>query len=542
MKIKLFNAKALGAALIVAALASCSELQTPEGEIIPGDPAGTPTESTLYTAALKTVASSSDRVVMAPRTRADEGAKPGSLTRIATIENPSRQADFANFEKEGRYLSATCVYYDPNTGTYYATYHMQGNNYSTQQTVETAGLIETFTVAEDGTPALGKIYRSDDPSKLDFDFNHLYFDVLNNDYLTYSGSDAGSTRIVAVGHKSEPSSKTDGKPNTAAIIATLNLEESKIDYNVVYTGEKILDQNGKSLGDENAGDANCVLRKADYYYVATRKGIAVLNAKKENLFTPINNIAEDGFPIENNPYFIKTPGSVKHFAHIYTNSHFSCLYLTDETPEDGIEKTTASAANIIDFSMETGYGTLCGSNTSGNSKAIMNAAGFDITGWSLDVNQKPVPAEICPVDGKNVLSIAENGSLKVAALGKSGLYVRNADSYYDGVMTFSDKKEGGTRPVNGVFAEPIEYFNGGRATNGFIYVANGACLTILDASTLETVAEYSAFEDGKQISANYVHVTKTNVSTNVSSPDRIITVAYGQDGVKVFKFIPPTRK
>ena len=557
MKINLFNAKVLGAALVAAALAlgSCSEDKTAgdEGLTPPQDSVETPTEPTLYTAPLATVASSSDRIQVVPQTKADDGAKPGSLTLFATIENPSKQSDFANFESEGRYLSATSVYYDRTTGTYYATYHMQGNNYNTNQPVETAGLIETFTLDENGTPQPGNIYRSADPEKLDFDFNHLYFDVLNNDYLTYTGSDAGSTRIIAVGHKSEPSSKTDGKPNTAAIIATLDLAGGAIKYSPVLTGEKILDENGKSLGKEDAGDVNCVLRKADFYYLATRKGVALLSAKNDNLFEPMHNLIttvdetgkKSSYVDENSVYFLRTPGSAKYFVHMEKNSHFMLFYLADPNPET-ITASTESSARLVKFSMETGYGTLCGSSTSDSSTdgpAILDASSIDITTWSPNVNQTKLPANVCPVDGKNMVAYNHDHVASYASLGKNGLYIFDPYCNHIGeVVKFSDAKDG-SRPVNGVFVETYENFDGASVTNGFIYVANGACLTILDAQTLELVAEYSDFERGKtDSSANYVHVVKTNDYTNGTAPDRIITVAYGQAGVKVFKFVPPTKK
>ena len=559
MKKNLFKTKVLGIAFVAAALAlaACSEDKTTAEEDVitpPQEEVETPAEPTLYTAPLATVASSSDRVVMAgAKTKADETGKPGSLRLFATIENPSKQSNFANFEREDRYLSATSVYYDQATGTYYATYHMQGNNYNTTQTVETAGLIETFKLDGSGVPQLETIYRSADPAKLDFDFNHLYFDLLNDDYLAYTGSDKGSTRLVAVGHKTEPSSKADGKPNTCAIIATLDLTAGEIKYSPVLTGDKLLDKNGKSLGDEDAGDVNCVLRKANYYYLATRKGVALLSAKNDNLFAPMPNIIttvdESGkktsYVDENSVYFLRTPGSAKYFVHMYTNSHFMLFYLADPNPET-ITASTESAARLVTFSMDTGSGTLCGSGTSDSSTdgpSILDASSIDITTWSPNVNQTKLPATVCPVDGKNMVAYNNDHNASYASLGKNGLYIFDPYCNHIGkVVKFSDAKDG-SRPVNGVFVETYENFDGARVTNGFIYVANGACLTILDAETLELVAEYSDFERGKtDSSANYVHVVKTNNYTNGTSPDRIITVAYGQAGVKVFKFIPPTKK
>lgn len=154
------------------------------------------------------------------------------------------------------------------------------------------------------------------------------------------------------------------------------------------------------------------------------------------------------------------------------------------------------------------------------------------------------------MDGKNVMVTERN--ITAVCLGKGGLYLKYP-TYYDETVKFSDIKEDdkegrvGSRPVNGVFVEEADIvmdgqFSSHNTTDGFIYVANGACLTILNARTLEKVAEYSAFKPNEDLaSANFVHVVKTNTKTNAGAPDRIITVAYGQAGVKVFKFVPPTK-
>ena len=549
MKFKSFSTKiACGAFILAAAtFASCSDSVVGGAEDITDGATDATTATGITTVKLASFPSSQERVTLVPQTKAL--TIPGSLELHATIANLSKEAGkIAGFAKEegGRHLSATCVYFDPSSETYYVTYHMQGNNYNTTQTNETAGYIETFTLDENDAPIVGNIYAAANPSELSFDFNHLFFDDLSNTNNNgdYTGEDTG-VRIIAVGHQSEVSSKEGGKPNTKAIIAKLNLDtdEPTIEKAVVYTGEKILNENGKSLGKVDAGDVNCVLRKYDYYYLATRKGIAVLNAKPENMFTPIPNISTENYlPIENSTYFVHTPGSAKHLANFYPayGSGFSFLYLTEDTPED-FNGETSIPASIINFSMDQSSGTLCGMNGdgTGTGKAILNSKDFDITTWSTTVNQFKVSDAVYPVDGKNVLANL-NGRL-YACLGKGGLYIRKSVTTMDGpsvvenTIKFTDAKDGsGSRPVNGVFVEDVENYN-----DGFIYVANGACLTILDRETLEKVAEYSAFEEG-DASANYIHVYKTNNYTG-KCPDRLITVAYGQAGVKVFKFVPPTR-
>ena len=548
MKTNLFRIRVFGAVLMLAAIAFAACTKDAAGDdIAPENPADN-TQSVLMTAKLSSFASSPSRVVVEPQTKAYPIS--GSLTLYATIKNLSAEEGKINGfvkEEDGRYLSATCVYFNPSTETYYVTYHMQGNNYNTTQNDETSGYIETFKL-ENGTPKLEEVYQAANPASLDFDFNHLFFDDLSNTSINgnYEGSDTG-TRIIAVGHSSEPVKVGTGT-NTKAIIAKLDLENREIKYATVYTGEKILDENGKSLGKEDAGDVNCVIRKYNYYYLATRKGIAVLNAKPENMFTPINNVStEDYLPIENSTYFVRTPGSAKHLANYYPSygSGFSFLYLTEEFPK-GYDGETKLPASLINFSMNAGDGTLCGMNTTDSKTtgpAIFDSTDFDITSWSEGTNQFAVDGLVCPIDGKNVV-FNLNGRL-YACLGKGGLYVRKnvttmeGPSVVENTIKFSDVKEPTTsRPVNGVFVEDVENYN-----DGFIYVANGACLTILDRETLEKVAEYSAYDSKENehlASANYVHVYKTGTYTG-KCPDRLVTVAYGQAGVKVFKFTPPSR-
>lgn len=544
------------AALSMGMAACTNEMLTPEDNTDNSTSAGQEsTGSSLKTAYLRTISASADRVVRSPQTKAYPN--PGSLELVSTLENLSKEGEIIGFEYESgnpdaRYLSATCVYFDDINKTYYVTYHMQGNNYNTTLEDQTSGYIESFIVDDDGNITPGNIYMSENPAELDFDFNHIYFDDLGNTANSggYKGTDSG-VRMIAVGHTSKPTSS--GKREYKSMIGKFDLTTGEFKYENVLTGEKILDAAGKSLGNEDAGDVNSVIRKYDWYYLATRKGIAVLNARNVNdeneeiLFSPINDLdVNTNLPIENSIYFVRTPGSAKHLCHYYPSygSGFSFLYIKQEHPKEYTGEFSLPAS-IINFSMEAGHGTLCGMNTTDsqtNGKAILNSKDFDITSWSIDSNQFDIPNDICPIDGKNVLANL-NGRL-YACLGKGGLYVRKNVTTTEGpsvderTLTFTDAKDGnGSRPVNGVFVEDLENYN-----DGFVYVANGACLTILDRETLEIVAEYSLFKAGEveDTSANYVHVRKTNNYTG-KCPDRIVTVACGQQGVKVFKFVPPTR-
>ena len=538
------------ASLALGMAACTNDTLLPEDDSqVPNTPDQETSVSTLQHAKLSVINSSQDRVTLYPQTR---DPQKGSLQLVASIDNPSKQVDkIPGFTQQGvqndgvtpgRFLSATCVYYDPSTDTYYATYHMQGNNYNTDQDNETGGFVESFTIDENGEPVVDIIFSAADPSKLSFDFNHLYFDHIPNisettitgmemDYVgTYTVDDFRGTRMIAVGQKSEPSSKENGQPNTAAIIGQLNLEEETFDYEIIYTGDKILDPiNGTtSLGKVNAGDANCVVRKYNHYYVATRRGIAVLKADQENIFKP-------ELDVDNNYYFIKTPGSAKFLSQPTVTSELNILFLDKDHPKgDELTGEVTSPFTIAKLALDTrdGKDLPIYINTINNFDWANMASPNQIIETNLEY--------IKPVDGKNVMFITRN--LICVALGKGGLYINNYPSYNSGkIIQFSDKIDGtGSRPVNGIFIEEKETINGLTSNNGFIYVANGACLTIIDAVTLETVAEYSAFKEG-DASANYVYVKQEETQSNGQTNDRIVTVAYGQAGVKVFKFIPPTK-
>lgn len=485
-------------------------------------------ESALTQVKLVAIASDPGRVNYTSFvSRADEPV-PGQLKLIAEIENPSEELGYPLSEGD-RLLSATCVYYDGNTDTYYATYHMQGNNYSTQQDVETSGLIERFKV-EGGKVNLGKIYRTENPAMEDFDFNHLYFDNVAQ-HTSFNGQLMGTIqedRIIAVGHRWVPSSGPNGTGNSKAIIAKLDLDNETFGYKVVYTGEKKLDGNGKSLGEIDAQDVNCVVRRYDTYYLATRKGIALLQAKNDSLFEPM-------IDLYGNKYFIKTPGSCKHVAYDGGYSKVTFLYLTEDFPEN-FQYSDAIKAKLVKFDISNlvkdvnaevkDHIGLFGNGTTGPLYDVKNDNFLDYVqseAWNIDF-EKPVS----PVDGKNVLFMPSVGeSQYYAALGKGGLYFKNDNSGQYGKEN-AGRLDFGDRPVNGVYAE-----DGFDSNNGYIYVANGSKLSIFNRYKLDEVASWNlpSTETG---SANYVTVRPAGDGTS----DRIVTVAYGQAGVKIFRFTP----
>ena len=518
---KLFAVIALPVAL---ALTGCVEDKLQSDVNVPDDVTPSiPSEEVtpLSRASLAIIPSSESRINYAPVSRAEKG----QLRLYASIENPSKEGKITGFVKEGRYLSATCVFYNDLDNKYYVTYHMQGNNYGTEQKDETSGCFETFSLNEDDEGKtvvdIENLYMSEDPSKLDFDFNHLYFDnIQEHANVTSSVKD---NRIILVGHKSEPV-KTGVGTNTAAIIAKLNLDGSPfIDYKVVYTGDNILDERGKSLGKENAQDVNCVVRNYDTYVLATRKGIALLRADDENLFNPRYDRNE-------NIYFIKTPGSVKYVSKSGGYNFLNFLYLTDDFP-DNFNYESSLYARMIQYYTHNPNGQLLLAGGYTDSDLIKDVKNDDFL--SKTIMSFDFPQMVSPVDGKNVLyTFPNSGSEFYAALGKGGLYYKGEFDYStqltrEGIIEFDG------RPVNGVFVDDKgDYISEKGYNNGFIYVANGSKLTIIHKNTLEEVTSYNL--PSEEIgSANYIYVTRDPVTY-----ERTITVAFGQAGVKIFKFTP----
>ena len=535
MKRSIFKSSLHFAAFMLAALAlaSCAEDKL-EQEVSPTD-IPEQTETSLTTVALASVAGDANRVTYAVTTRAEEGAednalKPGELRLIATIANPSKKQVFGftpEATDDGRWLSATSVFYNPNDQTYYATYHIQGNNYNTELETDVAGAIQMFRVDDDGTVKLDDYFRAANPAKEDYDFNHIYFDRTDQ-------------RIIVVGHKQNPAATAKGG-NTRAIIGSFDPKAKTLKYAHVNTAEKSYDAKGKSLGYKDAGDVNCVVRANDVplfdgktygwnlYFVATRKGMALLSANEPTLFQPM--LTADG-----TSYFVKTPGSAKYVAPTGSSSYYGLLYLDNDHKADTGEELasdTSSPAKLAFVSLCTSNGLAAGDLQDwGHLQSPDRGCSVTLDPQKLDEwqDQVTLPSAIMPVDGKNTLTILGGGyNERYVALGSNGMYYKSLDAK-EGVKKF------GTRPVNCIAIDNAVSQN---AVRGFLYVANGSKLTILNNQTLAEVASWqmpSTDKDGNEIasSANFVSVTKAD------NGERTIAVAFGQEGVCIFKFLPPS--
>ena len=506
-------------------MAACTDadLKNEQGR----EPEGKPEEvkSNLTTVNLATFGADQSRVKYEGGTRAEEEElKPGDLKLVATIDNPHPSVVFKNSTTgDSRIMSATSVFRNTD-GKYYVTYHVQGNNYNTELDQSIGGAIQVFEI-EDGKVKLEEGFRAADPNKEDYDFNHIYFDNRGG-------------RIIVVGHNwSVPSSYQGDLPytgeNTRAIIGVFDPVKRTLTYDKVTSSIEVRDNDGKLIDHEDAGDVNCVVRIYDQYYLATRKGIAVLNAKDDELFTSVLN--ED-----KTRYFIPTKGSCKFVnddPHDYTRMQF--LYLSEEKPNI---KNQKSEAKIVEFKVATeGENKFLGLINEDTHLTVYDSKDMDLTTYK---DQITLPEFVSPIDGKNTICAFDNGKKLYASLGTGGLYYQHYPHYgpnelMTGVMTFNK------RPVNCVYAEAPsgEYFHG-----GYVYVANGARLTILDRATMEEVASYTLSAkdkiDENEASANYISVEVgepyplTHYGIEGSVKERIITVAYGQAGVRIFRFIP----
>lgn len=518
------NKHLLWIASLALGLAACSDKDMAVED--PTQPVDQPTEqpstttSNLTTVKLATFAGDPSRVTYEVNTKADE-LKDGELKLIATIENPDEEV-FSISKKDGengRYMSATSVFRHSD-GTYYVSYHMQGNNYNTDLYTPNAGTIQMFTLNEDGTVNLGQGYTAQNRSEEDYDFNHIYFDQTAN-------------RIITVGHNwtipQSWNSETDGDyrgDNTRAIIGVFDPNQGTFSYSTIGTSIEIKDDQNNVIDHADAGDANCVTRSSTYpyYFVATRKGIAILNASSdsETLFAPIKN--EDG-----SRYFIPTPGSCKFVVNKPDlGTRLAFLYLTD--PQKTTSYEQSSEAKIAQFDVSTDDNLSLNGLINPDTHAIFGRNNESI----LDYEYQITLPEISPIDGKNTVSTIDDTDYYVA-LGKGGLYYTQNDPYTSGTkqtgtLTF------GNRPVNCVYAEDGR---GEGFHRGFIYVANGAKLTILDRASLEEVANYNLNikdDNDPAASANYIHVEIEK--DGYPFRERTITVAYGQAGVRIFKFRP----
>lgn len=297
-------------------------------------------------------------------------------------------------------LSATCI--TSHDGTFYATYHTRGTGIE--------GCIETWTASGEAI-SLGNYMWADG-----YDFNHLIVDANAN----------GGKKIVTVGNETKKGAFIGTLPvSFASAVGTASDFAVKEVVSNVHNG-----LSGDASDYNNAGDANCVVRQGDYYYVTTYAGYGPVSY--DNL-SRVRTSDTDKTPV-----FVKTNGSAKHI----TLANGKAAVLSLDTYSD-----TESTATVTVYADATDHT-------------------FGARPEAVYSNLGPIK----PVDGKNVLAV--DGNDIYACLSQGGL------------MRLTDNKtwqRGANVPVNGLAIDA-----------NYLYVANGSFLSVLDKATMTEVAYYHA--------------------------------------------------
>ena len=310
----------------------------------------------------------------------------------------------------------------------------------------------------------------------EFDFNHIILD----------GSD-----IITVGHKGGEKTieGNNGQSYTdyGGIIGKLpvsnffNYYVDADEYKEENFQYKYLTTEVPLMGDYENESGNVTNQKVDYK--SAGDGNCVVRVGEDEYFVAtsagygkINASDFSRIKDENgNVQFVSTPGSAKYL--VENNGEVNVFYLNDRAV-NGSEQTTSFGATL----------------------AKMNTSAFPTAGTTL-----PMP-NVSPVDGKNVIAV--DGNDVYACLSNGGL-AKNAQVF---------KTFGENRSVNGVAVD-----------NDYIYVANGSYISVLDKSGNVVVERKGKTEN---VSANFVEVKQIDGV-------RYIFVAFGQEGIKVFRLNIP---
>lgn len=412
-----------------------------------------------------------------------------SLDLITDIESPTHDHDKDKNDPNRRHLSATSLTFDGN-GNIYASYHMRGGNWGgdTYDKDDIEGCIERWTF--DGNKlTLGNWMWTND-----FDFNHIYLDKVDNN-------------IITVGHKGGENKSTDqddkdytdyggiiGRMPTGVWENNWNADQvltrQDFEYKYLTTDEEKYDwyENPESgnltwqlVDYESAGDGNCVVRVGNEYFVATSKGYGKINASD---FSRIKDEA-------GNVAYQSTPGSAKYL--VEDNGTVYVFHLNKRIKDSQATTAFNSTLRQMDTSVFPSPGT--------------TLFGRESLEPASDSNNDTDSMIVTPVDGKNVIAV-DNG-IVYTCLSKTGLKIGDNEPI----------KFGDSRPVNGVAID-----------EKYIYVANGSYITVLDKNKPMDKPVVERKGNTKNVSANFVEVWQDTDGT------RYVFVAFGQDGIKVFKF------
>ena len=400
--------------------------------------------------------------------------KNPSLDLVADIKSPTHDHDVDKNDPNRRHLSATSITFDVNTNNIYASYHMRGGNWGndTYDKDDIEGCIERWTLNDDGVEIGNWMWT------YEFDFNHI---ILDGNYVITVGHKGGDKEIVGEnGQKYTDFGGIIGRMPAAIWSQNWDADQVLTREDFAY---KYLTTEVPLYADFENESGNVTNQKVDYQ--SAGDGNCVVRYG-DNYFVATSAgygiiKAEDFSRIkdaEGNVLFTSTKGSAKYL--VENDGVVNVLYLNDRAT-GGSTATTSFGATL----------------------ATMNSQNFP----KGEVTTKGMAANVSPVDGKNVIAV--NNGVVYACLSKGGLQIG------EDVITFTDEEDG-SRSVNGVTVD-----------DQYIYVANGSYLTVLDKATHKVVVERKGKTNN--VSANFVEVKELNGT-------KYIFVAFGQDGIKVFKF------
>ena len=308
----------------------------------------------------------------------------------------------------------------------------------------------------------------------DFDFNHIILD---------------GNQIVTVGHKG-------GEGNNGVMT----------DFGGII---------GKLPTDfyNNNWDATDELSRDDFQYKYLTTEVPVYGPSsdegKEDIIIDYKNAGDGNCVVKvGSQYYVATSA-----GYGVLNENFKRVKVLPAESKDSVVlfTSTAGSAKYLVENNGTVNVLYLNEKVNGNSTAETSfgatLATMSSTSFPTGAQTETMKANVTPVDGKNVIAV--NNGVVYACLSKGGLQVGNEE-----VITFSN--EDGLRSVNGVAVD-----------DKYIYVANGSYITVLDKITKEKVVERKG--ESKNVSANFVEV-------NVINGERYVFVAFGQDGIKVYRF------
>lgn len=400
-----------------------------------------------------------------------------TLEPVADVKSMTHDHDADKDYPKNRRLSATSLTFDEKTKNIYVSYHMRGGNWAgdTYDKDDIEGCIERWTLNDDGEIEIGNWMWTNE-----FDFNHILFD---NDYVITVGHKGGEKKIKG----SDGQEYTDfggiiGRMPTGVWAQNWDAEDdlTREDFVYKYLTTEV------PVYDDYTNPKKGTTTKQLVDYESAGDGNCVIRVGNEYFvatskgYGKINAADFKRVKDENGDVlFTSTPGSAKYL--VKKGDMINVLYLNDRPKE--------SSTQITSF---------------GATLATMGVDAFP-TG---ETTEKAMAANVSPVDGKNVIAVDDDGTV-YACLSMGGLQVGDK---------IVKEPFGEERAVNGVAV----YGN-------YVYVANGNYITVLNKSTLEKVVEARGGTEDDKISANFVEVKEYNNEVYVF-------VAFGQNGIKVFKF------